>query len=338
MDDIHGGNIKKLSEVLELNKIPQIKYDFSVNLNLLGPPPKLSALMNEKCFDWNNYPDPSCIKPVKCLADAHNISQELVTIGNGATEIFSIILTAFDIKSADYYSPCYSGYREVCEKTRVKCFSVKKLNDLKSDAVFIGYPNNPTGHLINKKNLLDLVYSNEKKLFIIDESFIDFVFDSEKKTFIGLSIPENLIVVKSLTKMFNIAGLRLGMAVSIKDNIDKINKFRLPWSVNAIAQEAATVLYSDKGYINSTKTENKKSREKLFTDLSALKGFEVFPSETNFILFKSDNLELQKRLLEKGIFIRSCRNIDGLGQGYYRIAVKNREANDILVNAIKSIK
>ena len=73
MDDIHGGNIKKLSEVLELNKIPQIKYDFSVNLNLSGPPPKLLELMNNMSFDWNNYPDSSCIKPVKCLADAHHI-------------------------------------------------------------------------------------------------------------------------------------------------------------------------------------------------------------------------------------------------------------------------
>ena len=338
MKDIHGGNVSKLYKKLGLSHIPEIQYDFSVNLNPLGPPASLSNLMNSmRNIDWQNYPDTACLEPAKNLAEAHKIKPEFVTLGNGATELFSIILNAFNIKSADYLSPCYSGYKEVCKKTRVDCFPIKNLDEINSDAVFIGYPNNPTGDLINRHNLLNLVHSNKTKLFIVDESFMDFVIDSESRTLISLNIPKNLIVVKSLTKIFNIAGIRLGIAVSKNKNIEKMNQFRLPWSVNAIAQKAATILYSDKHFIEKTQTEIRKLREELSERLSTIRGIKIFPSMTNFILFQSDNFELQQKLLSKKIFIRSCENIEGLGPGYYRIAVKNKDTNDILADAINLI-
>jgi histidinol-phosphate/aromatic aminotransferase/cobyric acid decarboxylase-like protein len=338
MNDIHGGNINKLAVKLELENVPEIQYDFSVNLNPLGPPKQLIDLMNKNCFDWQNYPDTTCSKAVSSLANAHNIKSELVTVGNGATELFATILTAFNIKTADYLSPCYSGYKEACEKTRVKSHSIKKLDEIKSEAVFIGYPNNPTGHLIDKKIIFKTVCQNSKRLFIADESFMDFVVDSENKTFINSEIPDNLIIVKSLTKMFNIAGIRLGMAVSNKENIDNINQYRLPWSVNAIAQKIATVLYEDKSYVKETKTKTKELREELSAKLSKIQNITIYPSETNFIFFKYKDTDLQKKLLLKGVFIRSCEDIEGLKPGYYRVAVKTQEENKELIKAITASK
>ena len=338
MKDIHGGNINKLAAKLGLEQMPEIKHDFSVNLNPLGSPEKLIKLMFNCNFDWQNYPDPLCTDAVKSLAKAHRLDPETVTVGNGATELFALILTAFNIKTADYLSPCYSGYKEVCEKSRVKYFSIKNLNEINSEAVFIGYPNNPTGHLFDKESLLKAIYKNAETLFIIDESFMDFVVDSESRTFINSKIHKNLIVVKSLTKMFNIAGIRLGMAMSSRENIKNIDLYKLPWSVNGIAQAVATILYEDKSYIKETKTKTKELREKLSSELSKIKGIEVFPSETNFILFKSVDLFLQKELLQNGIFIRSCENIEVLEKGYFRIAVKTQEENYKLIKAIKDTK
>ena len=337
MIDIHGGNIVKLAKELGLKSIPKIKYDFSVNLNPLGPPSALLQLIQNQKIDWQSYPDIACTEAVKPLAEAHKINPESLTVGNGATDLFAVILTAFDIKNAAYLSPCYSGYKEVCEKTRTKFRSITNLNDINSDAVFIGYPNNPTGQLIDKKTLATVIREKSAKLFIIDESFMDFVIDSESRTFIFDTFPGNLIVVKSLTKMFNIAGIRLGMAVSTKENISKINLFRLPWSVNAFAQKAASVLYSNKDYVMNTKTEVKKLRENMTAKLSTIKNITLIPSEANFLLIKTNDTDLQKKLLLRGIFVRTCENIEGLEKGYYRFAIKNKEANTFLLNAIESI-
>jgi histidinol-phosphate/aromatic aminotransferase/cobyric acid decarboxylase-like protein len=338
MNDIHGGNINKLVIKLDLKEMPEVKYDFSVNLNPLGPPEQLIDLMSNCNYDWQNYPDSTCAKAVDSLAKAHDIIPETLTVGNGATELFALILTAFNIKTADYLSPCYSGYKEACVKTRVKSYSIKNLEEVKSDAVFIGYPNNPTGHLIDKKIIFKTVCQNSKRLFIADESFMDFVIDSESKTFINSEIPDNLIIVKSSTKMFNIAGIRLGMAVSNKNNIEKINQYRLPWSVNAIAQKVAIILYEDKDFIKETKTKTKKLREELSSKLSKINGITIYPSDTNFLLFKFEDTDLQKKLLLKGIFIRSCEEIEGLMKGYFRIAVKNKLENCELIKAIESTK
>lgn len=337
MTDIHGGDITKLTKQLGLQSIPKIKYDFSVNLNPLGPPSALLQLIRNQEIDWQNYPDTACTEAVKNLAEAHKVNPESLTVGNGATELFAVILTAFNIKNAAYLSPCYSGYREVCEKTRTKFRSITNFNHINSDALFIGYPNNPTGQLIEKKILSTVIQKNPKKLFIIDESFMDFVTNSEAKSFIVDDIPKNLIIVKSLTKIFNIAGIRLGMAAGTKDNISKINLFKLPWSVNAFAQKVASVLYSDKNYIKKTKAQVKKIRENMTTEILKIKNFIPMPSEANFLLIKTKEIDLQKKLLLNGIFIRSCENIEGLGKGYYRIAIKDEEASNFLLNTIKAI-
>lgn len=337
MIDIHGGNIAALAKELGLKSIPKIKYDFSVNLNPLGPPPALLQLIQNQKIDWQSYPDIACAEAIKSLAEAHKISPESLTVGNGATDLFAVILTAFNIKNATYLSPCYSGYKEVCEKTRTKFKCITNLNDINSDAVFIGYPNNPTGQLIDRKILSTVIREKSEKLFIIDESFMDFVIDSKSRTFILDEFHSNLIIVKSLTKMFNIAGIRLGIAVSTKENISKINLFKLPWSVNAFAQKAASILYSNKDYVSNTKTEVKKLREDMTAKLSTIKNITLISSEVNFLLIKTKDTDLQKKLLLKGIFVRSCENIEGLEKGYYRFAIKNKKANTFLLNTIKSI-
>ena len=335
MSDIHGGNLNKLAKKIGLKDVPPIKYDFSVNLNPLGPSKQLIDLMNNCNFDWQSYPDISCTKAISSLAEAHNIKPDSLTVGNGATELFALILTGFNIKNADYLSPCYSGYKEVCKKMRVNYNSIKSLDDVKSEVVFIGYPNNPTGHLINKDMLLNAITQNNKTLFVVDESFMDFVINSEKYTFINRKIPENLIIVKSLTKMFNIAGIRLGMACSTKENIERINQYKLPWSVNSIAQSATGILYSDNNYIKETKRVTKQLRDRLSAELSKVPGIIVFNSETNFIFFKSKNIYLQKELIRKGIFIRSCEDIECLEKGYYRIAVRKINENNELIKNIE---
>ena len=270
------------------------------------------------------------------MAIAHNVKSENLVVGNGATELFGQILQAFDIKEAASLIPCYSGYKETCESKKIRHILIADLDSNLPQAVFIGYPNNPTGHFPIKETIDRAISKNPATLFIIDESFIDFSIKS--KTYINKNISKNVIVVKSLTKFFSIAGLRLGIATGCVENIKKIKSCQLPWSVNSIAQNIAPMLYADKEYLSISKAKTKELRDELMLKLNRIPGIKTFPSETNFILIKSDNLNLQKELLVKGFLIRSCKNIEGLGEEYYRIAVKSKKDNNLLVNALSSKK
>ncbi len=334
MKDLHGGNINAVMNGFgfTINDIPKTIYDFSVNLNPLGPSPAVLEYMLTNDCSWAKYPETYSKTAARSLAKAHNILPENIIIGNGATELFGLILQAFKIKKAASLSPTYSGYNEACSANRVKHISISNLNSYLSDAVFIGFPNNPTGHFPNKAEINSNIIKNPSTLFIIDESFIDFTFSSE--SYINRDIPKNVIIVKSLTKIFSIAGLRLGFAVSTADNIKRIQASQLPWSVNSIAQNIASFLYNDVEYISKTKTKTKELRIKFTADLNKISGIQTFPSETNFILIKSDRTNLQKELLQKGFFIRSCRNIKELDKTYYRLAVKSKKENELLVKAL----
>ena len=352
-NDVHGGDIDAIARQLGLDFTPEIHCDFSVNLNPIGVPELVSDYITSGNYNWIDYPEANASTAIKYLAASHDIKPEMVTVGNGATELFALIIQAFKIKQAFSLAPCYSGYREASNAVGVECTNIFSLNDVNSisrvpsqsskaqstklnsrfkEAIFIGYPNNPTGTLPSHNELSTIISDNPQLLFIIDESFMDFI--AQGPTFIGKVIPANVVIVKSLTKMFSIAGIRLGMAVSTADNISQISCCRLPWSINAAAQGLAPLLYADQDFITQSQIATAELRTSLINELGQFTDIEVFPSRTNFILLKCSTRKLQLELFEKGIFIRSCEDIPGLGKGYYRIAVKNVESNAKLITAL----
>lgn len=196
---------------------------------------------------------------------------------------------------------------------------------------FLCNPNNPTGRLLGKNDILKIaeVARKLKCYLVVDEAFIDFCPEDSVIDF----VKDNpyLIVLRSLTKFYALSGLRVGYGVFPLQIIEKLKEFKEPWTVNSLAQRAAVIALKDKVYRRETFSLIEK--EKGFLEKSFKKtGIEFFPSQTNFYLLSIDgSKEIYNRLKKKGILVRECSNFRGLDDTYIRIAVKSHRENKILI-------
>lgn len=348
----HGGNVANLAEKFGLLDCPDVVLDFSVNLNPSGPPQALYTNLMHGIECATRYPEEYAATACGALARAHGLPENLVVVGNGATEIFGWIVQALRPKRAVVLAPCYAGYSEVCHVHDLFCQPIVSMfpeSDFQlleppvlpdgTDMVFVGTPNNPTGSIVTCEVLLKLAHDNPQCSVVVDASFAGFVGSLFDDLPTIAEMPENMVVVKSLTKFFCIPGLRLGMAWGRESIMAKIKKSRLPWSVNGQAQNLACSLYSDSAYIEKSRKETTRLRKQFADRLNQLPGFSVYPSEVNYLLVHlPDHLQvekLQKDLLQQGILIRSCADYDGLDSGYCRLAVRPECEQEALIAAIE---
>ena len=356
-EDIHGGNPAATAERLGLRGTPEIIYDFSVNINPFGMPLHVErAVAGMSIEEYSNYPEIFAESAINSMAEVNKIPSETLLIGNGSTELFSLILQSVSPQKAHCIAPCYSGYSEICKAAGIPLeiakfakaeddFSITLADIDFSDIefIFLASPNNPTGAVISKAEILSAASDNPGTFFLVDESFIDFLPESdslmsEKK------LPANIAAVKSLTKFFALAGIRIGMLYAHPETVAKFAEKRLPWSVNAIAQKIAPLLYSDSDYICDTRRKICELRKKISADLKEIEEIKVFPATADFLLCQLDDTtdtaiknvpELQKKLLQDGIMIRNCSDIPGLDNSFFRIAVRTEKENRILVDALE---
>jgi len=247
--------------------------------------------------------------------------------------------------------PSFSEYERAAGnlKTKIKFIPLEEKQGFKinaalagnSDVIFLCNPNNPTGNLV-----LDNCNDIEKlssKLIVIDESFMGFLPDEQKHTLIKKAQKSRkIIVLRTLTKFFALAGLRIGYLAAHKDNVKLLKKYQAPWSVNVLAQEAGECVLSDKAYIHRTRKLIEKERDYLYRKICKIKRLRPFPSTVNYILVKIEDKKLtsvilRDRLLKKGILVRDCANFRGLDKRFIRIAVRSRAENLKLVRALEKV-
>lgn len=353
-DNPHGGDYRTVAAALEIGRIPKPRFDFSVNLNPLGPPPGVRSLLWREMHSIETYPDAAARRAEANLAQAHGLPPEAVVVENGSTEIFGLMLRALAPRRVGWIDPCYAGYAEACRALDVEGVSIAqtgpsddfriRVEDLAVDdvdLVFLGSPNNPTGTVIDPNAIVNAAVRHPRCWFVVDESFMDFLPDAADRTLIRGETPENLVVIKSLTKFFAIPGLRLGMACGAPGVMARVRACRLPWSVNALAQAAGEVLYKDREYIERSRRVTAELGNEFARELSALSGWKVFPVRVNFLLVRLPTdwpvSRLQRELLQAGILIRSCANFPGLGEGYCRLAVRPRDEMDAFMEAARAL-
>ena len=352
--DAHGGDSRAVAAALKFDTIPDVRLDFSVNLNPLGPPPAVRMLLWREMRSIAVYPDAAAAAVEAKLAHAHGLAPESVVAGNGSTELFGLLLQALAPRRVGWVAPCYGGYAEACRALGVPG-EASALTDPDDDfllraehlaldgvdLLFVGSPNNPTGKAMARELMLDAAARQPRCCFVADESFMDFLPDPSGRTLIRAGMPQNLIVVKSLTKFFAIPGLRLGMACGAPDVMARLRAARLPWSVNALAQAAAGVLYEDREYLERSRSATAELREAFAGELSALPGWTVYPADANFLLVRLPAewpaSRLQRELLRAGILIRSCAHFHGLGDRYCRLAVRPRDETGAFMEAVRSL-
>ena len=350
----HGGNLRDVGERYGIS--PDKIIDFSASVNPLGFPASLKTAVRNGLRTIGNYPDPLYLDLRNRIAKRHSITADRIIVGNGSTELIHLIPRTLWFSNWLVVAPGYADYSDACEKSgkRIRFhylspedgfdFHPEKLEaELPDcDAVFLGNPNNPTGSLIHPKKLLRLVSRWDGVFFVVDEAFIDFVEESDRWSLLFTRMPGNLLVLRSCTKIFGVPGLRLGYAVGSKQFIHRMHSLKEPWTVNCFAEEAGKLFVHEKGYLKRTHNLIRKEKEFLLSQIGKMDGFFAYPSATNFLLIRSllkgrMGKKIQNQLLKRRLLIRDCANFKGLDSSFFRVAVRRRKENRLLVNALKEV-
>jgi len=200
--------------------------------------------------------------------------------------------------------------------------------------VFICNPGNPTGNYLSRQEVAAILDSGENSLLILDEAFIAFV--GEDWSSIDLIHRGNVIIVRSMTKDYGLAGLRLGYAIAHREIIDSLHRVSPPWNVNVMAQKAGVAALKDTDYLERCKPKIRQAKQFLIGELHRI-GFTVVPSKTNFFLVRAgDAKAFRTALLKRGILVRDCSSF-GLPE-YIRIATRTMPECRKLITTIETLK
>ena len=345
---IHGGKFP-------LKNRDQNIIDFSSNITPLGIPHSVKSIIKQNLDKVQFYPDPNSETVISSLAKYTHLSKSNIIVGNGAIEILYNFCFAFLSKTTKVliHVPTFQEYETAVKLSNCKISYFKSLNLStnidsfisqipKSGCIFLCNPNNPTGELLSKKELLSIIIVAKKlkTIVFIDECFIELVPKSNESLISYVKKYDNLFILRSLTKSFGLPGLRIGYACGSKEIIKILQKIKIPWSVNSLAQDAANAVIKNISHIKKSNLIIQKELKYLEDNISILNGFECISSSTNFILIKTknDSTKLQTKLLKNKILIRDCKNFRGLDNHYIRIAVKSHKDNVKLVKALEKIK
>jgi len=355
----HGGRIWQIAR--RTRRDPRELLDFSANINPLGPSPKALSAIRESLWKLPHYPDSDSTPLRQAIARRLSTALDSVVAGNGSTEIIHLFAEAnFQGKGEIVIpQPTFAEYEAATRRFGGKprfVFSGRKWFCLpfdkvvarvgsKTEGVFICNPNNPTGELIERNRMLELIEKTEEKNvpILIDETFIEFS-EREKNSSLTHFAPKfpNLVVLRSFTKMYALTGLRVGFAIGHTDMIEPILRRKEPWNVNCLAEAGALASLGDEDYVRRTRELVQKEKLFLQDRLDRIPGLRPFPSEANFILVSTQKTgktsrEIQSSLLRKGIIVRDCSSFRGLGDFFIRVAVKRREHNETLIKALVEI-
>lgn len=345
---VHGAHIP--FKIFDSSRI----LDFSSNINPAGTPLSVKRVLKKNVGAIEGYPDLSSSIVYSSLQKYTRLKSSNLLVGNGAIEIIYNFCFAFLSSRTKILIPVpiFQEYETAAKLNDCKISYFKTMNlaeDLDSfisqiprrGCVFLCNPNNPTGELLSKYDVLSIVKAAKKlsTFVFVDECFIELVPESNESVISYVAKYDNLLVLRSLTKSFALPGIRVGYAVASKSVTEILQKIKIPWSVNTLAQYAANAALATNSYLAKSNSIIKRESNYLMTQLCKLDGFYCYDSSTNFILIKTkyNSTELQKRLLDYNILIRDCKNFRGLNDHYIRIAVKSHRDNMKLVRALESV-
>jgi len=343
-------DVRKL-RAYEAPEIPcKVKLDAQENPYSLPENVRVKILKALKPVLLNRYPDPGAKELKKIIADRIGAKTENIMLGNGSDELIQAIIMAFGgpSKKVLYPVPTFSMYGIITRSLGQIPIEVQLKNDFDLDknamfstikkerpaVIFLSYPNNPTGNCFSRGMVIEIIRKSDAAV-VIDEAYFDF----SKKTFVPmLKDYENLIILRTLSKI-GLAALRLGVLIARPEIVREINKVRLPYNVNSLSQRTAKVVLRNDRVIDKQINAIIKERKGLYKRLLKMDGITPFPSEANFILFRTDNDASNKifqRLIDKGILVRNM-NQKGLLNNCLRVTIGTPEENRRFLNALKTV-
>ncbi len=347
---IHGGDIYTHRDLKPGQKL----LDFSANLNPLGMPESVKQAAISAISASEAYPDPLCRELREAISKEEGIPAGQIVCGNGAADLLYRLVWAVKPEKGLVLAPTFAEYELALQnagaETEIFPLSPEKgfaPDEAVLDAVkpgvsilFFCNPNNPTGITAGREYLCRLAEKCREAgaLLVIDECFLSFVEKGAEKSMIpALSRFENLLILKAFTKLYAMAGLRLGFLLCGSEKLaGEIAASGQAWSVSTPAQAAGIAALSERDYALKTRGYVRENRAFLHKTLEEA-GAQVFPSEANYLFFRWRDGHLPEELLKHGILIRSCKNYHSLDETYYRIAVRTAEENRAFAAALRQI-
>lgn len=351
----HGGTIYAAARALGCR--PADILDLSASINPLG----LSSAVRAACLaaleQVPHYPDPTARQLTEALAIYHGVTPASVVVANGSTHLIHLLPTLWPVGRALIVEPAFSEYRhgltrhawEITQHLLTPDDGFRlDLTRLKDDLhrqrptlLFLCTPGNPSGTLYDRDCIaavLELCQATGT-LLVLDEAFMDFCGEEHSSKRLVVESGQG-VVLRSLTKFYALAGLRLGCALASPELAARLRSGLPPWEVNTMAQFAGTAALQDHQHSEDTRELVADERRLLSETIARLPKVKVFPSTTNYLLLELaapfTAADLQQRLLKKHhILVRDCSNFAGLGQQHLRVAVRTRPENERLIEALR---
>ena len=338
-----GKPIEELARELGLTKISKL----ASNENPLGISNKVKKAINDSLSSINRYPDGNCFELKKAISTKHNVSSNMISLGNGSNELLELIARVFVSKQTD--EVVFSQYAFVVYPLVTQALgattAIAPAKDFGHDLdlmlsmitkntklIIVANPNNPTGTLLSDEE----VYNFLKKIpedipVVLDQAYFEYL-NIDDAAIQWLNEFNNLIITRTFSKAYGLAGLRVGYSLCSTLIADYINRVREPFNVNFTAQVAAIAALQDEAYLSESIQVNSDGYEQLVVCFKALQ-LNFIPSHANFIAVEfNDSMDIYNALLKEGVIVRPVEM-----SGYLRISIGTFEENEHLITALNKI-
>lgn len=344
---VHGGDWMGYRE-----RFGRDALDFSANVSPLGLPEGVAQAIRDALPLADRYPDPLCRTLRAALSRAEGVPQERILCGNGAADLIFRLVWARKPRRALVTAPTFAEYATALESVgcTVERFFLREQEDFAVtdafcaairpgvDMVFLCQPNNPTGQLTALPLVEQILHRCAAcgTLLVVDECFLDFLPDHALHTAKGLLGEGDLVILKAFTKLYGMAGVRLGYALSADTALlEQMQACGQPWGVSSLAQAAGLAALEETAYVEKVRALIAEQRPRLTAGLRAL-GLRVLDGRANYLLFQAPET-LGEALRQRGAVLRSCANYPGLGPGWYRTAVRTGPENEQLLKLLAEV-
>lgn len=323
------------------------------NENPLGPSKKAQEAIKEAASSVNLYPDGDCYYLKEKLSFKLGVEKSNIIFGNGSDELIELIYRAFATDEGDEILYCYPTFVEYkiigmsfnkkLVELPLKDFSydidslLNSINE-KTRIIFLNTPNNPTGTIIKKGDIERVISAKGKDtLVVVDEAYYEYaIAEDDYEELLELYKEDGVILLRTFSKAYGLAGLRIGYGIAGEEIVDYLNRVRPPFNVNSIAQAAALAALDDDEHIKNSVESNKRGKEFLYREFERL-GIKYVKTYSNFILFDvgEDADAVYDKLLRKGIIVRSMS-----GYGYksmLRVTIGTMDENEIFIKGLREV-
>lgn len=344
-----GKPISELAREMGLNEADIVKL--ASNENPLGMSPKAQMAVEEAIYEIARYPDGNSFALRDAVSKKFNVSANQIVFGNGSNDILELAARAF-LTAGDetiYSQHAFAVYPLVTQAVGAKGVVVPALNyghDLdgflkaisqKTKLIFVANPNNPTGTLIEKSTLKDFLSKVPSHvLVVLDEAYDEYLSATDKSEAIDwLSTFPNLIISRTFSKAYGLAGLRVGFGLMHADLADLMNRVRQPFNVNSVAQAAAVASLADESFVERSYAANQAGMAQITLGLTKL-GLNYIPSYANFVSFEIANASgVNQQLLKNGVIVRPVANYEM--PNYLRVSIGLFSENARFLEVLESI-